>query len=275
MKSKIIENKTVLQFGDLVQLVGEKNISFIIFLSADQQFQSHHGILEHNEIVGIKWGSRVKTHTQKVFIVLQPALDDIIRNVPRKTQIMYPKDIGYVMVSMGIGPGTKVIEAGSGSGALSTAFAYAVGETGQVISYEIKKKNLTIAKNNLLRFGLDKRVKFIHQDIAEGFQEEDAQALFLDVSNPEDYIDKVRAALMPGGFFGSILPTANQVSALITALKKNSFSFIEVSEIMHRYYKPSATRFRPVDRMVAHTGYLIFARRITSIQESIPDNNEF
>ena len=107
----------------------------------------------------------------------------------------------------------------------------------------------------------------VMDNIAEGFDETEAQSLFLDLPNPENYIPQSREALLNGGCFGSILPTTNQVSNLITALKKHNFGFIEISEILHRYYKTTATRFRPTDRMVAHTGYLIFARKLASMKD--------
>lgn len=133
--------------GGPVQLVTERDKNFIFKLSPGDVYQTHLGEIQHDNLIGIIWDNRVKSHLGKVFFLLKPALDDLIRVIPRETQIVYPKDIGYILVTMGIGPGTKGIEARSGSGGLTTA-------------------------------------------------------------------------LMPGGFFVCILPTTNQVSLLITALKK-------------------------------------------------------
>jgi tRNA (adenine57-N1/adenine58-N1)-methyltransferase len=160
-----------------------------------------------------------------------------------------------------------VIEAGTGSGSLTTALAYSVGQEGHVYSYERKEKNQAIARENLETFGLDDRVTFKVKDIADGFDEQNILAIFLDLPDPHNYILQVREVLIPGGFFGALLPTTNQVSELITGLKKNNFAFIEVSEILHRYYKPSATRLRPMDKMTAHTGFLVFARRVSGYTE--------
>jgi tRNA (adenine57-N1/adenine58-N1)-methyltransferase len=119
-----------------------------------------------------------------------------------------------------------------------------------------------LARKNLVRMGMDDRVEFKLRDIAEGFDETDADAFFLDVANPYDYIAQVRAALKPGGFFCSLIPTVNQAEKLIYSLRRNKFAFIEMCEILLRYYKPEPSRLRPTDRMVAHTGFLVFGRRI-------------
>jgi len=163
---------------------------------------------------------------------------------------------------MGIGPGSFVIEAGTGSGALTTALAWAVGPHGRVISYEIRPEMQELARKNLERVGLLDRVTLKLKDIADGFDESGADALFLDLPNPYDYLPQARTALKPGGFIGSILPTTNQVSLLLTALYQNHFAFTEVCEILLRHYKAVPQRLRPTDRMVAHTGYLIFARSV-------------
>jgi tRNA (adenine57-N1/adenine58-N1)-methyltransferase len=168
---------------------------------------------------------------------------------------------------MGIGPGQRVLEAGTGSGSLTTAFAYMVGPMGKVISYEIRPEMQKLAISNLEKVGLADRVDFKMGDIANGFEETGVDALFLDVPNPYDFIPQVRAALKPSGFFGSILPTMNQVAYLLSSLRQNKFAFIEVCEVLLRFYKPEPERLRPVDRMVAHTGYLIFARPIIPAED--------
>jgi tRNA (adenine57-N1/adenine58-N1)-methyltransferase len=175
---------------------------------------------------------------------------------------MYPKDVGFVLVTLGIGPGKKVLEAGTGSGALTTALAFSVGPTGHVYSYDSRPEMQQLAQKNLERVGLNEQVTFKTRDIMEGFDEINIDALFLDVPNPYDYITQVRQALKLGGFFGSILPTTNQVSKLLIALHRENFAFIDVCEILLRYYKAVPERLRPTDRMVAHTGFLIFARTI-------------
>ena len=250
------------QENDLVELVGLSHKHFIIQLKSDAELHTHRGIVKHNDLIGLPWGSEILSHNGSPFFMLQPALGDLLRNTPRNTQILYPKEIGYIMVYMGIGPGLHVLEAGTGSGSLTTAFAYSVGDTGKVTSYEVREDMQTLAKKNIERIGLSHRVDFKLRDIANGFDETGVDALFLDVQNPHDYIAQVRAALKPGGFFGCILPTVNQITRLLPVLRYHSFAFVDVCEILIRFYKPEPDRFRPVDRMIAHTGYLIFARPI-------------
>ena len=248
--------------GDLAQLVGLRHKHFIVPLKAGAKFESHRGILMHDDLIGKTWGTQVFSHIGAPFFLLQPSLGDLLIEMPRTTQILYPKDIGFIFVTMGIGPGQKVMEAGTGSGSMTTALSYAVGPEGRVISYEVKPDVQNLARKNLSRFGLDSRVDFKLRDIQEGFDETDADALFLDVPNPYDYMNQVRNALKPGGFLCCLLPTMNQVEKALIALRQASFAFVEVCETLLRFYQAEPNRLRPTDRMVAHTGYLIFARKI-------------
>jgi tRNA (adenine57-N1/adenine58-N1)-methyltransferase catalytic subunit len=250
------------QIGDLAQLAGVNHKNFIIQLEAGKIFHTHRGKVAHDDLIGQPWGSQVFSHTGSPFFLLQPPLSEMLRGIKRNTQILYPKDIGFILVMMGIGPGQQIVEAGTGSGALSTAFAYAIGPQGHLTTYEARPEMMNMAMNNLERVGLSDRVTFNLRDIRDGFDVTNADALFLDLPNPSDYIDQVRSALKPGGFFGCILPTVNQVSLILSALQHNRFAFIDVCEVLLRFYKPEPDRLRPVDRMIAHTGFLIFARPV-------------
>ena len=248
--------------GDLAQLVGLRHKHFILTLQAGAKFETHRGILYHDDLIGKPWGTQVFSHIGSPFFLLQPSLADLITELPRTTQILYPKDIGFILVTIGIGPGQMVMEAGTGSGSMTTALAYAVGPQGHVISYEVKPDVQNLARKNLTRFGLDSRVNFKLRDIGQGFDETEADSFFLDVPNPYDYMEQVRAALKSGGYLCCLIPTFNQVEKTLQALRQSRFAFVEVCELLLRYYKPEPARIRPTDRMVAHTGFLIFARRI-------------
>jgi len=250
------------QAGDLAQLVGLTHKHFIFILQSGGEFQSHRGVIKHDELIGKPWGSQIYSHTGAPFFMLQPSMSDVLNELPRNTQILYPKDIGYILIQMGISEGQKILEAGTGSGAMTIAMATLVGEQGQIVSYEKTPDTQNLARKNLERAGLASRVTFKLRDIQEGFDETDADAFFLDVQNPYDYIEQVRATLKPGGFFGSLMPTYNQVEKVLYALKKNNFAFVEVCELLLRYYKTNPARLRPTDRMVAHTGFLVFGRKI-------------
>ena len=264
--------RSIAQPGDLAQLVGLSHKNFIIRLTPGDQLQTHRGVLQHDDLIGIPWGSQVSSHLGNPFFVLQPALADLIKETKRTTQIIYPKDIGFILITMGIGPGSQVLEAGTGSGAMTTALAFAVGNQGHVTTYELRPEMQQLAQKNLSKIGLTDRVTFVLRDIRDGFNERNMDALFMDIPQPEDYIPQVRVSLKPGGFFGCIVPTVNQISRLLNALQRENFAFIDVCEIMLRYFKPVAERLRPTDRMVAHTGYLIFARPIIpSVIDFVPD----
>jgi tRNA (adenine57-N1/adenine58-N1)-methyltransferase len=255
-------SSSIARDGDLAQLVGLRHKHFILTLQAGAKFETHRGILQHDDLIGKPWGTQVFSHINAPFFLLQPSLADLVNELPRTTQILYPKDIGFILITMGVGPGQTVMEAGTGSGSMTTALAYAVGPQGRVISYEIKQDVQNLARKNLTRFGLDPRVDFKLRDIGQGFDETDADAFFLDVPNPYDYTSQVRSALKPGGHLCCLVPTFNQVELLLQALRQTRFAFVEVCELLLRYYKPEPARLRPTDRMVAHTGFLIFARRI-------------
>lgn len=256
------QSSAIARDGDLAQLVGLRHKNFILALQAGAKFETHRGILQHDDLIGKPWGTQVFSHIGSPFFLLQPSLAELITELPRTTQILYPKDIGFILVTMGIGPGQTVMEAGTGSGSMTTALAYLVGPEGRVISYEIKPDVQNLARKNLTRFGLESRVDFKLRDIQQGFEETEVDSFFLDVPNPYDYTGQVRAALKPGGFLCCLIPTFNQVEKTLIALRQNRFAFVEVCEVLLRYYKPEPSRLRPTDRMVAHTGFLVFARRI-------------
>jgi tRNA (adenine57-N1/adenine58-N1)-methyltransferase catalytic subunit len=258
----VTQSSAIARDGDLAQLVGLRHKHFILTLQAGAKFETHRGILMHDDLIGKQWGTQVFSHIGSPFFLLQPSLADLITELPRTTQILYPKDIGYILVTMGIGPGQRVMEAGTGSGSMTTALAYAVGQGGRVISYEVKPDVQNLARKNLTRFGLDSRVDFKLRDIGQGFDETDVDSFFLDVPNPYDYMGQVRLALKPGGYLCCLIPTFNQVEKALQALRQARFAFVEVCELLLRFYKPEPARIRPTDRMVAHTGFLVFARRI-------------
>ena len=168
-----------------------------------------------------------------------------------------------------------MIECGTGSGGLTTALAYMVGTTGKVYSYERKAQIQDLAIKNLTKFGLQNRVDFKVGNAEDGFDEENVDAIILDLPNPQDYLHHVRKSLRGGGSLGMILPTFNQVEIILRELKLANFAMIEVSEILQRFYKTDWARLRPVDRMIGHTGFLIFGRKVDRLAAEDSDDEAF
>jgi tRNA (adenine57-N1/adenine58-N1)-methyltransferase len=253
----------VAQESDLVLLIGQDRKQFVVKLQTGGQLQTHRGYLNHDDLLGQPLGREVLSHLGYRFVILEPSTFDLIKQLKRTTQIMYPKDIGYMLLKLNVVPGDRIIEAGTGSGGLALALSRAVRPGGRIYSYEIRPDILNLARKNLEALGLADCVSLKLRDIAEGFDETDADALFLDVRRPWAYLAQVTEALKDSGFFGAILPTANQVAELLRGLEdRQTFGHIEVEEVLVRPYKAAPSRLRPADRMVAHTGYLVFARKV-------------
>lgn len=248
--------------GDLVLLISRDHKRFVFALQPGAELQSHRGIVTHDDLIGRRWGERIKSHLGFGFTLLRPSTDDLVRHIKRKSQIVYPKDAGYILMKLGIRPGCRVIEAGTGSGGMALVLSRAVMPAGRVFSYDSRSDMQELAKRNLSLLGLQHYVEFKLRDVVEGFDETDVDALFFDLPTPWHFLEQAAAALCGGGFFGSILPTTNQVAELIRALDRSPFTMVEVEELILRPYKPVAARLRPNDRIIGHTGFLIFARKV-------------
>lgn len=248
--------------GDLVLLVTTDLKRYVVKLAAQRTLHTHLGIYAHDDLIGQALGSVVSSTQQHEALLLEPSLDDLIHHLKRGTQIIYPKDAAYLVHRLNLRAGMQVIEAGTGSGGLTTALAWAVAPTGLVYTYELRPEIHNLARNNLESVGLLPYVRLFQGDIEQGFQQTGVDALFLDVRMPWKHLEQVRAALRPGGFFASLVPTTNQVSELLMGLEAHSFADIAVEELLLRAYKPVPDRLRPDDNMNGHTGFLVFARCI-------------
>lgn len=258
----------VTAIGDLVLLLTTDLKRYVVYLKPHQELHCHLGIFRHDDLIGKRLGDAVRSSMGHEAILLEPSLEDLIHHLKRGSQIIYPKDAAYLVYRLNLRAGCRVVEAGTGSGGLTTALAWAVAPTGMVYSYEIRAETHRLARNNLEAVGLLPYVQLIQGSIEAGFQQRDVDALFLDVRSPWQHLPHVRAALRPGGFFASLLPTTNQVTALLLALEAEGFIDVAVEELLVRTYKPVPDRLRPDDMMVAHTGYLVSARCIDATVDS-------
>ena len=261
-----MDEGTVVKAGDDVLILLDDGNTYLLRMKEGTSFGTHLGNLKHDEIIGRKFGDILEIEKGKVYI-LKPGIEDYIKKMKRATQIVYPKDIGYILLMLDVKPGDRIIDAGLGSGAMCGALARYVGDDGKVYAYERREKFVEIAKNNLKRWGVMDRVEIKLKNVEEGFDEENVDAIFLDLPEPWCCLDKAWDALKPSGRIGIICPTTNQVQRVLSDMYEMGFVKVRVWEIMHREYKPNPERLRPVDRMVAHTAYLIFGVKINTGRE--------
>jgi tRNA (adenine57-N1/adenine58-N1)-methyltransferase len=247
-------------YGQLFILVSPRGRRSLRRLRPGQDVHGTDGVIPADLLAEADFGSEVRTLLGAPYRLMRPTLFDLVRGVKRLTQILYPKDIGYLCLRLGVGNGTRIIEAGSGSGSLTLALSWLSGEQGHVYSYESRQEFYDLCGRNLAWAGVGANVTRHLRDVGQGFLQTDADALFLDLRTPWEYLEQVRAAVRPGAPLAFLLPTVEQVSSLLAAMQSGPFDDIEVEEILVRGWKPVAGRLRPQDRMVAHTGFLVFAR---------------
>lgn len=267
------------QYGDLVCIVSVKGRRKMHRIIEKEDWHTQHGTIRMEDIIQVPYGSEVKSSLGVPFRVERPQLFDLIMGIKRQTQIMYPKDMGYICMKLGVGNGRTILEAGSGSGGFTIALSWFSGEKGHVHSFEAREEFHQLAKKNVAWAGVGENVSFHHRDIENGFGIDDpnilngqkADALFLDVRTPWDYLDHALKALVPGAPIAFLLPCIDQVSQLLLALEKGPFESTEVTEILVRPWKAVPDRLRPADRMCAHTCFLVFTKH----QEKSPEWDTF
>lgn len=250
--------------GELVHLIGRKERRYTVTLQKGGVFQFSGETLSHGMILGQMEGVEVETSRGTRFIALRPTLAEYILKMPRGAQVIYPKDLGMILIWADIYPGATVLEAGIGSGSLTTALLRAVGEKGSVISYEIREDFADRALRNIRQFLGEPSNLTLHQrDIYEGIEHGPVDRLLLDLPEPWRVVPHAEGALRPGGVFLSLSPTVPQVERVVAALRGNrSFAFIETFETLLRHWNIDGRSVRPDHRMVAHSAFLTVARRV-------------
>jgi tRNA (adenine57-N1/adenine58-N1)-methyltransferase len=213
------------------------------------------------------YGSAVRTTEGKVIFLMEPTIHDFIMKSERKTQIVYPKDLGYIAARTGLKNGSKVLEIGTGSGALATFMASIVKPEGHIYSFDVNSEFVEIAKRNLEKAGMDKYVTILQHDPHQGIDVHDADVATVDLGDPWTVLDQVYDALKGGGAFVAICPTMNQIEKTAAQLRKSGYADISCVELMIREMEAREGMTRPSMRMIGHTAYLVFARKVEKLQE--------
>ncbi|MBM4404727.1 MAG: tRNA (adenine-N1)-methyltransferase [Chloroflexi bacterium] len=258
--------------GDHVVLYDPKGRPYTAHLVHGREFHAHLGMIKHDDIIGKAEGSRITTHTGHDFLVLRMTLEDYLMNMKRASTIIYPKDIGPILMYGDIYPGATVVEAGIGSGALTMALLRAVGAGGRVISYEVREDMANQAMKHVRSFMGETPNHTLHiGDIYEGIQEQEVDRVVLDVPEPWRAIEPVANSLRTGGVWVVYLPTVLQVYQLHQEITKDRrFELLDSFEVMQRPWHFAETSARPGHRMVAHTGFLTRATRCEPRESSRP-----
>ena len=253
-----------LESGERVLLVDPKERRYLITLVGGAIFHTHAGVVAHDDIIGGDEGRMINGSTGRQFLVLRPTLSDIVLKMPRGAQVIYPKDLGAILIAADLGPGQRVLEAGVGSGALSMTVLRAGAS---VVGYELREDFADRAKANVAAtLGADAPYRVEIRDVTEGIDERDLDRILLDMPEPHKVLPAAAHALRPGGILLAYLPTINQTALLRQALDDDStpFGMSETQEIMRRTWHVEARSVRPDHRMVGHTGFLTTARRVTA-----------
>ncbi len=262
------QSASILRDGERVLLVDSKDRRYLVTLAAGRQFHTHSGILDHDDLIGAVEGSKIPGSTGRAFLVLRPTLTDVVLKMPRGAQVIYPKDLGAILIAADLAPGQRVLEAGVGSGALSIA-ALRAGVS--IIGYEIREDFAEVAKANVhAMLGQDVPYDVQVRDVTEGIDERDLDRILLDMPEPDKVVPHAAEALRPGGIFMAYLPTINQTALVREALDAYGFGMAETVEILRRTWHIEGRSIRPDHRMVAHTGFLTFARRLVVDDDFTP-----
>ena len=253
------------KYGDRVQLTDAKGKLYSITLAQGSEWHTHKGMLKHDEIVGLPEGSIVATNQDLKFQAFRPLLADYVLSMPRGATIVYPKDAAMILGVADIKPGIRVLEAGVGSGALSISMLRAIGDEGLLHSVEIREDFAEISEKNVSSYfgGKPTNWKLTIGALQDQTFEADFDRVVLDMLSPWECLEVASKALVPGGVFMAYVATTTQLSKIAEAIKDSgNFTEPESSETIVRGWHHEGLAVRPQHRMIGHTGFLIFARRM-------------
>jgi tRNA (adenine57-N1/adenine58-N1)-methyltransferase len=254
--------KDLIADGDYVLIYLDARRTYMIKVQSGQTFHTHKGYLKLDDLIGKEYGEPIKSSLGITFTTLKPKLTDYIMKSGRNTQIVYPKDAALIVMFSGIGPGSRVFESGTGTGALTSALAHYVGPTGKVYTYELRPEFQKNARKNLEKAKLIDNVEMKSGDVTMGIEERDLDAVILDLAVPWLVVPHAYEALKPSGVLVSFSPTIDQVVRTTEALRDAGFVFIETIECLMRTMQVERGKTRPNTMMTGHTGYITHARKI-------------
>lgn len=251
--------------GDLVLLVDRKGRRYMITVEPGGEFHSHHGVLPHDDIIGAEESVELTTSLGRKVRIFRPTYTDFVLKMPRGAQVIYPKDTAMILVETDIFPGARVLEAGTGSGSLTLALLRAVGPKGTVHSFDVREDFHQKAIANVERYigsdpnygTLDARLGDMYEDVIDL----ELDRVVLDLTEPWRALPNVERCLRPGGLLCCYVPTVPQVQNIVEALKRG-WMMVQPFETMRRGWTVDGLSVRPDHRMVAHTAFLVVARRV-------------
>ncbi len=236
---------------------------WLMKISKKESFHTHIGVIKHSDAIGKEYGSRLITNKDKYIYLLKPTMFDYVMKIQHGTQIVYPKDIGYIIARAGIGSGQKILEIGTGSGSLTSFVASVVKPRGHVYTFDVNENFMAIAEKNIKKAGVSKYVTQHNFDIKteKKMPVKDMDVALIDLGDPWTVIPKVRQMLKGSGSIFAICPTMNQLEKLTMALVENEFTDIESTEHILRTIEAREGRTRHSFQGIGHTTYLCFARK--------------
>lgn len=241
-------------------LLDRKSRRYLISLQSGGQFHTHAGYVLHDDLLGSEEGTTVRSTRGAAYLAVRPTLSEFVLGMPRGAQVIYPKDLGTILMVADIFPGARVLEAGVGSGALSMTLLRAGAS---VVGYEVRADFADVARANVVDFlGPDaaERYRVEEHDVYEGIEEEGLDRIILDLPEPWRVVKHAEVALRPGGILLAYVPSIVQVAQFRDALSGSTFAMAQSLEVLLRTWHVEGSAVRPDHRMVAHTGFLTSAR---------------
>ena len=252
--------------GEKILLIDQRDRTYLFTLQSKGTYHTHSGTLGHEELIGKPEGTKVETSKGMVFVAFRPRFADFVLKMPRGAQVVYPKDLGPIVTYADVYPGARVLEAGTGSGALTIALCRAVGDAGAVVSYELRAEHREQAVRNIEAFygEMPPTLELREGDLSlVGETAERYDRAVLDLPEPWGPLRALAKVLEPGAVVCAYLPTTIQIQQLVLALPGAGFQHVETFETLKRGWHVTERSVRPDHRMVGHTGFLTIARLAT------------